>query len=71
MGKSAVLDGRNCILNLKTTWSDIQKPSQTTNEPGEAKLCIFNFKTTWSEFQKPSSTYILLTPRLKGIESFS
>ena len=35
------------ILDFKTTWSEFQKPSQTTTERGKAKLPILNFKTTW------------------------
>ena len=34
------------ILDLKTTWSEFQKPSQTAAMQGEAELSIFNFKTT-------------------------
>ena len=45
-----------CILDFKTTWSEIQKPSQTAAKQGEAELRILDFKTTWSEFQKPSQT---------------
>ena len=40
-----------CILDLKTTWSESQKVSQTATEQGKAEQCIFN-----SEFQKPSQT---------------
>ena len=35
---------------------EVQRPSQTAAEQGEAELCILDFKTTWSEFQKPSQT---------------
>ena len=35
---------------------EVQKPSQTAAERGEAKLRILDFKTTRSEFQKPSQT---------------
>ena len=41
------------ILDFKNTWSEFQKPSQTTAEQSVAELRIFHFKTTWSEFQKP------------------
>ena len=44
------------ILDFKTTWSEIQKPSQTAAERGKAELRILDFKTTWSVFQKPSQT---------------
>ena len=35
---------------------EVQRPSQTTAEQGEAKLPKLNFKTTWSELQKPCQT---------------
>ena len=35
---------------------EVQRPSQTAAEQGEAKLRILNFKTTWSEFKKPYQT---------------
>ena len=35
---------------------EVQRPSQTAAERGEAELRILDFKTTWSEFQKPSDT---------------
>merc|ERR1712223_1587631 len=35
---------------------EVQRPSQTAAEQGEAEVRILNFKTTWSEFQKPSQT---------------
>ena len=44
------------IFDLKTTWSEFQRASQTATERGEAELRILNFKTTWSEFQKPCQT---------------
>ena len=34
------------ILDLKTTWSEFQKPIQTPTEQGEAEVPIFHFKTT-------------------------
>ena len=33
---------------------EVQRPSQTASERGEAKLWILNFKTIWSKFQKVS-----------------
>ena len=44
------------ILNFKNTWSEFQKPSQTTAKRGEAKLHILDFKTILSDFQKPCLT---------------
>ena len=44
------------IFDFKTTWSELQKPSQTAAKRGEAELRILDFKTTWSEFQKASQT---------------
>ena len=51
LGEAKVL-----ILDFQTTWSEFQKPSQTTAGRGEAELRILDFKTTWSEFQKASQT---------------
>ena len=44
------------ILNFKTTWSEFQKPGQSSAERGEAKLHILDFEATWSEFQDPYHT---------------
>ena len=35
-----------CIFHYKTTWSEVQKNSQTATERGEAKLRILISKTT-------------------------
>ena len=35
---------------------EVQRPSQTTAERGEAELRILDFQTTWSEFQKTYQT---------------
>ena len=44
------------IFDLKTTWSEFHKASQTATKRGEAELRTFNFETTQSEFQKPNQT---------------
>ena len=54
------------ILNFKTTWSEFQKPSQTTAKHCVTKLHILDFKTTWSEFQKPSQTTSVFHPVTSG-----
>ena len=34
------------ILDLKTTWAEFQKPSQTAAVQGKAELRMLDFKTT-------------------------
>ena len=47
-------------LDFQTTWSEFQKPNQTTTEQGKAKLRMLNFNPTWSEFQKHCQTTALI-----------
>ena len=44
-----------CVSHLQISLClEVQRPSQTAAERGEAELRILDFQTTWSEFQKPS-----------------
>ena len=45
-----------CVTLTNFITFEVQRPSQTAAERGEAELRILDFKTTWSEFQKPSQT---------------
>ena len=45
-----------CVTLKNFITLEVQRPSQTAAEQGEAELRILDFKTTWSEFQKPSQT---------------
>ena len=62
-------EAKVCILDIKTTWSEFQKASQTATEQGKVELHIFNFKTTYSSKSpiiplscevKPSCVYTIL-----------
>ena len=45
-----------CVTLTNFITFEVQRPSQTAAEQGEAELRILDFKTTWSEFQKASPT---------------
>ena len=49
-------------MEVKTTWSELQKLGQTVAMQGEANLLPLYIKTTWSEFQKPRQTTPVFHP---------
>ena len=47
---------RVCVTLTNFITLEVQRPSQTAAERGEAKVRILDFKTTWSEVQRPIQT---------------
>ena len=44
------------ILNFETTWSELQRPSQTTLAEAKPRCVYSILKPQWSELQRPSQT---------------
>ena len=52
------------ILDFKTTWSEIQKPCQTTAMRGEAELRLYNLKRTLPPQSRSQAVVCVSTPRM-------
>ena len=52
------------ILNFKTTWSDFQKPCQTTAIQGKAEVGTYNLKKTSPPQSRSQAVVCISTPRM-------